>query len=175
MLRFGRVFRATTLFISLAIAGCASLVAPYDATFDQALNKLSEDTAKFLAAATADGPEQSATSKEAIAYYATTYNVLDRLSMRAAADRAIIPCIVDAELKEQSKLKSSSSPLPDDYMKFDCLEYQLYATRYYVDALQHFQQTDKKLTPSEAKIYGGQLQRAIMGSIQTFLVTKPSK
>lgn len=172
MLRISRLLCAPILFVALMVGGCASLVAPYDPIFDQTLNKLSEDTAKFTAAAAASGVERSATSKEAIAYYAATYNVLDRLSLRAARGRAVVPCVTNEGLKVFSQLPASSSPLPEDYMKFDCLEYQLYAVRYYVDQLQSAHRSDKVLTRSEARIYGGQLQRAIMGAIETFLVTK---
>jgi hypothetical protein len=50
------------IFVALSISACGTLVAPYDETFDQSLNKFSSDTATFLAAASAGGPERSATS-----------------------------------------------------------------------------------------------------------------
>jgi hypothetical protein len=106
--------RLAVLVAALALAGCASLVAPYDAYFDQSLNKLSEDTAKFLAAAAVNGPERQATSKEAVAYYAATYNLLDRLSQRAKLSRASVACTTNPVLKVYWA-QPSSSQLPDDY------------------------------------------------------------
>src|SRR5688572_19241092 len=84
--------RILSLAVLLALSGCVSLVAPYDPTFDQSLNKLSEDTAKFLAAAGAGGPERRQASAEAVAYYASTYNVLERLIQRARIARGSVPC-----------------------------------------------------------------------------------
>jgi hypothetical protein len=151
------------------------LIAPYDETFDQSLNKFSNDTATFLAAASAGGPERSVTSKEAVAYYASAYNLLDRLSQRARLSRALVPCPTDQSLKAFSASPTSKTKLPDDYEKFDCREFQLYAVRLYVDQLNFAHHTGGVLTPYEARAAGGILQTGTMGAIQTFLVNKPSK
>ena len=50
-----RVDWVAALVVAFFAAACTTLVAPYDATFDTSLNKLSEDTAKFLSAASAGG------------------------------------------------------------------------------------------------------------------------
>jgi len=156
----------------LVLAGCARLVAPYDSYFDQSLNKLSEDTAKVLAAAVANGPERQATSKQAVAYYATTYNLLDRLSERARLTRASVPCSTNSALKPFSEQPSSNSPLPADYENFDCREFQLYSVRYFVDQLHFAHSKSGGLNPGRVRADGGALQTAILGAIQTFLVTK---
>jgi len=156
----------------LTMSACVSLVAPYDATFDQSLNKYSEDTAKFIAAAKAGGPERAYNSKETIEYYAASYNLLDRLSQRAEKTRASVPCPGSKGLLAFSQLPSSISPLPDDYQSFDCREYQLYGVRYYLDQLNYGHRNDGVLKPGEAQNYGGQLQNAILGAISTFVLTK---
>ena len=56
-----RVYRVATLVVAFFVSACTTLVAPYDATFDTSLNKLSEDTAKFLAAASAGGAARAET------------------------------------------------------------------------------------------------------------------
>ena len=160
------------LTLMLTISGCISLVAPYDATFDQSLNKFSEDTAKFAASAKVGGAERFYESKETTAYYAVSYNVLDRLSQRAARTRASVPCPDSQGLLAFSQLQSSTSPLPEDYTQFDCRESQLYSVRYYLDQLNYGHKTDGVLKPGEAQTYGGQLQNAILGAISTFSLTK---
>ena len=168
----GGIARAGAIALSLTIAACASLVAPYDPVFDQALNKFSEDTATFTAAAIAGGPQRLSSSKEAVEYYAAAYNVLDRLSQRAQLTRASVPCPTNVSLEAFSKLPTSTSALPDDFKKFDCQEFQLYAVRYYLDQLNYGHRNDDILKPGEARSYGGQLQVATLGAIQTFAITK---
>jgi hypothetical protein len=158
--------------VGTQLPACGTLIAPYDSTFDQSLNKLSEDTAKFLAAAQAGGPERSATSKETTTYYAATYNVLDRLLQRARLTRGLVPCPTDASLKTFARVPTSTTVLPDDYEKLDCREFQLYAVRLYVDQLHYGQTKHGVLTPSEARALGGILQTSIMGAIQTFVVNR---
>jgi hypothetical protein len=165
------LLRTAGLLATVLLAGCA-LIAPYDATYDQSLNKLSEETAKFTASAAAGGPERSITSKEATAYYAATYNLLDRLSQRARVSRGLVPCPTNASLKAFSQQPTSSSPLPQDYTQFDCREFQLYAVRYYVDQLKFANKAEGGLNAGRARVVGGQLQTAIMGAIQTFIVNK---
>jgi hypothetical protein len=160
--------------VALSVAGCGTLVAPYDTTFDQTLNKLSEDTAKFVAAAAAGGNERRFSSKEAVSYYAATYNVLDRLIERARLTRGFVPCPTDESLKAFVKVPTSNTALPDDYQKLDCREFQLYVVRLYVDQLSYAHKTDGVLNKSEAKATGGILQASILGAIQTFVVNKPS-
>lgn len=164
--------RVFIVLAALSIAGCA-LVAPYDSTFDQSLNKLSEDTAKFTASAAAGGSERSAESKETKTYYAATYNLLDRLSQRARLTRAIVPCPADAGLKEFSRQVTSTSQLPTDYESFDCREAQLYYVRFYVDQMAFAHRQPGGLNAGRARAVGNVLQTAIMGAIQTFIVTKP--
>jgi hypothetical protein len=166
---------ALAVVIVLSVSACGTLIAPYDETFDQGLNKFSNETATFLAAASAGGPERLATSKEAVAYYAAAYNLLDRLSQRARLTRALVPCPTDQTLKDFSALATSKTKLPDDYEKFDCREFQLYAVRLYIDQLNFAHNTGGILNSSEARATGGALQTAIIGAIQTFLINKPSK
>lgn len=147
-------------------------MAPYNAYFDQSLNKLSEDTAKFLAAAAVNGPERQATSKEAVAYYAATYNLLDRLSQRAKLSRASVACTTNPVLKVYWA-QPSSSQLPDDYETFDCREFQLYSVRHFVDQLHFVHGQSGGLNPGRLRVDGGALQTAILGAIQTFITTKP--
>lgn len=163
------------LVVVWLLAGCANLVAPYDATFDQSLNQLSSDTAKFLAAAAAlaNAPERSATSKESVAYYAATYNLLDRLSPRASLSRAVVPCATNPVLKLYWAQPISSAPLPDDYESFDCREFDLYAVRHFVDQLHSVHGQPGGLNAGRVKVNGGALQVAILGAIQTFIATKP--
>ncbi|TBF24884.1 MULTISPECIES: hypothetical protein [Rhizobium] len=168
--RISSIF-AIMIFI-LAMSGCMSIVAPYDSTFDQYLNKFSEDTAKFTAAAKTGGPERIYKSRETVEYYAASYNVLDRLSQRAAKTRAPAPCPGSKGLLAFSQFPSSVSPLPQDYQSFDCREYQLYGVRYYLDQLNYGHRNDGILKPGEAQNYGGQLQNAILGAISTFALTK---
>jgi hypothetical protein len=165
--------RILCLGVLLALSGCVSLVAPYDATFDTSLNKLSEDTAKFLAAASAGGPERRHGSQETVAYYAATYNVLDRLILRAKTVRGDVPCAASPLLKNFTELSYVTTVLPEDYERFDCRESQLYSIRFYVDALNYAQANDGILNNSEIKLRGGTLQTAILGGIQTFLEAKP--
>lgn len=160
------------LAVLLLLSGCVSLVAPYDPTFDTSLNKLSEDTAKFLAAASAGGPERRQASPEAVAYYAGTYNVLDRLIQRARITRGSVPCASSPLLQEFAGLSYVTTVLPDDYGRFDCRESQLYSIRIYVDALHYAQTNDGTLNRSEIKLRGDILQTAIMSGIQTVLESK---
>lgn len=164
--------RFVALAVAIAMAGCA-LVAPYDATFDQSLNQLSSDTSKFLAAAQTGGNERSLTSKEATTYYAGTYNVLVRLSQRAKLTRADIPCTTNPVLKLYWEQIPGVDPLPDDYGSFDCREFQLYAVRHYVDQLRYVHGLPGGLNPGRVRVDGNALQTAILGAIQTFIVTKP--
>ena len=157
---------------ALLLSACVSLVSPYDPVFDQSLNKLSDDTAVFLAGVTSGGPERSFSSREAIAYYATTYNVLDRLSERARATRAIVPCPTNAQLAEFGQSESSRSQLPDDYKNFDCREYQLYSVRFYVDQLYFLHESDGQLKKLEAVAAGRSLQASIISAIDTFMTNK---
>ncbi|WP_274630187.1 hypothetical protein [Arvimicrobium flavum] len=165
--------RSLFLAALLLASGCVSFVAPYDPTFDQSLNKLSEDTATFLAAASAGGPERRYGSQETVAYYAATYNVLDRLILRAKPLRGSKPCASSAGLKTFTELPYITTVLPEDYERLDCRESQLYSTRFYVDALNYAQKNDGVLNGSEIKYRGGTLQTAIMGTIQTLLENKP--
>lgn len=166
--------RVAFLFAFLLLSGCLNLVAPYDATFDQSLNELSEETAKFLAAAETGGPERSYSSQETVAYYATTNNVLERLIQRAKLTRASVPCPTNASLESFTAMPTSRTALPEDYRKFDCREFQLYSVRLYSNQLEYAHESGGTLNVSEAKALGGILQVAIMGAIQTFVVNKAS-
>lgn len=166
--------RVVCLAVALALSGCVSLVAPYDPTFDQSLNKLSEDTAKFVAAAGARGPERSYHSKEAVAYYASTGNVLDRLTERAKLTRGLVPCPANEFLKSFTTEASSKTVLPEDYQKLDCREVQLYGVRLHANQLEYAHGNDGILNRSEATTFGGALEVAILGTIQTFVANKPS-
>ncbi|MBL8583652.1 MAG: hypothetical protein JNL61_15700 [Rhizobiaceae bacterium] len=162
------------LLLPIALfSACASLVAPYDATFDQSLNKLSEETARFLAAAESGGSERSFASEETVAYYATTYNVLDRLIERARLTRGSVPCATDRELAAFAGQPTSRTSLPEDYLKLDCREFQLYGVRLYANQLEYAHQTGGVLNRPEAKAQGGTLQAAIMAAILTFVANKP--
>jgi len=166
--------RIAYLAALLLLSGCISLVAPYDATFDQSLNKLSEDTAKFMAAASAGGPERRNGSQETVAYYAATYIVLDRLIERAKLTRTRFACPSNPILKDLAESTESATTLPADYEALDCHEMNLYAVRFNVDLLQHFQRTGAVLTADEAEVAGLNLQKSIMGAIIAFQVEKPS-
>lgn len=165
--------RLFVLLPAVILSACVSLVAPYDATFDQSLNKLSESTAQFLAAAGAGGSERSFASQEAVAYYATTYNVLDRLTERARLSRGNVPCATDSALPQFAASPVSKFTLPPDYLEFDCREFQLYGVRFYANQLEHAHETNGTLNISEAALMGRELQTAIMGAIETFIVNKP--
>jgi hypothetical protein len=65
--------------------------------------------------------------------------------------------------------------LPAGYEKYDCREVQLYIVRSFVRQLEADHKSGGALSRAEAKISGGQLQRAILGAIQVFLINKPSK
>ena len=116
---FCRIFCLAAL---LLLSGCVSLVAPYDPTFDQSLNKLSEDTAKFLAAASAGGAERRASSKETVTFYAASYNVIDRLIERARRTRTRFPCPANPILKDLADFTQNATALPADYEALDCHE-----------------------------------------------------
>jgi len=165
--------RMPILALILFLVGCASLVAPYDATFDQSLNKLSSDTATFLAAASAGGSERSYSSDETVAYYAATYNLLDRLSQRASLSRGAVPCPTNASLIEFAGTATSTTTLPADYREFDCREFQLYSVRIYVDQMHYAHEKGGSLNRSEATALGNTLQTSVMGAIETFVVNKP--
>jgi hypothetical protein len=104
-----------------------------------------------LAAAQAGKQERQWSSKEAVTFYAAGYNTLDRLSQRAALDRGLIRCSTNAQLKALAQGISNASPLPDDYMSFDCLEFQLFATRLLFDDLKSAHASGGVLTPGEAR------------------------
>jgi hypothetical protein len=157
---------------ALLLSACVSLVSPYDPVFDQSLNKLSDDTAVFLAGVTSGGPERSFSSRETIAYYATTYNVLDRLSERARATRGVAPCPTNAQLAAFAQSESSRSALPDDYQSFDCREYQLYSIRFYVDQLYTLHESDGQFKKLKAVAAGRNLQASIISAIDTFMTNK---
>ena len=165
---------AAAFVVAFFATACATLVAPYDATFDTSLNKLSEDTAKFVAAASAGGPERSYRSKETVAYYASNGNVLDRLTERAKLTRGHIPCPTNETLVSFVAMPTSKTVLPEDYRKLDCREFQLYAVRLYSNQLEYAHGNDGVLNRSEAAALGGALQTSILGAIQTFVVNKPS-
>jgi len=165
---------SVALLAVIAVSACTTLVAAYDPTFDTTLNKLSEDTAKFLAAASAGGAERSYKSKEAVAYYAATGNVLDRLTERAKLTRGSIPCPTNELLKSFAAEPSSKTLLPDDYQQLDCREFQLYGVRFYANQLEYAHANDGILNRSEAAAQGTPLQTAILGTIQTFVANKPS-
>jgi hypothetical protein len=157
------------------LGACASLIAPYDDTFDQSLNRLSENTARLLAAAKNGGPESQDNSKETTDYYATSYNTIDRLIQRAQLTRGTVPCPTNATLVEFFKQPTSTTKLPDDHEKLDCREVQLYSVRLFLDQLRYGHKTGGTLNPSEVQALGGALQVSIMGAIQTFIVNKPAK
>lgn len=169
-----RVRLVFALVLSFVLSACVALVAPYDSTFDQSLNKLSEDTARFLGMVSAGGSERRFESREATEYYSVTYNVLDRLKERARLTRAVVPCPNNASLGEYAAKPSSRTVLPPDQMSFDCREFQLYAVRFNVDQLRYLHESGGTLNASEAKAAGGALQVSILGSIETFLATKPA-
>lgn len=165
--------RLFVLLPAAMLSACISLVAPYDATFDQSLNKLSESTAQFLAAAGAGGSERSYASQEAVAYYATTYNVLDRLIQRARLTRGSSACVTNKALESFALSPTSRTTLPPDHLDFDCREFQLYAVRLKANELEYVHETTGVLNRAEAKLQGGMLQAAIMGTIETFVQNKP--
>ena len=169
-----RVYGVATLVLAFFVSACTTLVAPYDATFDTSLNKLSEDTAKFLAAASAGGAERSYRSKEAVAYYASTGNVLDRLTDRAKLTRGRIPCPTNELLESFATEPTSKTVLPEDYRNLDCREFQLYGVRFYSNQLEYAHENDGILNRSEATALGGALKASILGAIQTFVANKPS-
>jgi hypothetical protein len=160
----------------LAIAfmtACTTLVAAYDPVFDQSLNKMSEDTAKFLAAAGAGSQQRRFSSTESTEFYAVSYNVLDRLIERARHTRGPIACPVSEALTQPAAAASSETILPQDYTRFDCREFQLYSIRLSLDQLRYFHRKDGTLNVSEVDSVGLALQKSIIGSIKTFTVNKP--
>lgn len=172
MARSLAVVLVLTVVAALATA-CTTLVASYDPVFDTALNTLSEDSARFTAAAQAGGPERSYNSREAVAYYASTYNVLDRLTERARLTRGGVACPTDASLPSFVSAVPGKFQLPQDYAELDCREFQLYSVRFFVVQLDYAHETGGTLNRSEAHALGGTLQTAILGAIQTFLTNKP--
>ena len=145
-----RVDGVAALVVAFFVTACATFVAPYDATFDTSLNK------------------------EAVAYYASTGNVLDRLTERAKLTRGHIPCPTNESLVSFAAMPTSKTVLPEDYRKLDCREFQLYAVRLYSNQLEYAHGNDGVLNRSEAAALGGALQVSILGAIQTFVVNKPS-
>ena len=94
-------------------------------------------------------------------------------SRRARLTRAGLACPANVGLKVFWQQPGSSSPLPADFESFDCREHQLYAVRHFVDQLKYAHALPGGLNPGRAKVDGGALQTAILGTIQTFIVTKP--
>jgi hypothetical protein len=168
-----RVPKVVLILLCIGFAGCSRIVAKYDPFYDQTLNKFSEDTAKFLAAAQAGKAEREWSSKETVTFYAAGYNTFDRLSQRAALERGLIRCSTNAQLQMLAQGISNASRLPDDYMSFDCLEFQLFATRLLLDDLKSAHASGGVLTAGEARAYGVPLQVAILGAIRTFDLTRP--
>lgn len=62
---------ALAIAIAVSLGACGTLVAPYDDTVEQGLNKLSDDTAKFIAADAVGGPELSIGAKDLKQFAAT--------------------------------------------------------------------------------------------------------
>lgn len=167
---------AWVVALCLALQGCVTLVAPYDPAVDQALTKLSESSAKFLAGASAGGKERTFASKEAGEYYAVSFNALDLLLRRAQASRGAIPCgpLVD-KLAEESRQPLTAIELPDDYRKLDCNEVQLYFIKMRLTQLQNDHRTDGVLGRSEIKHDGSALQTSIGFAVDTLVLNKPAK
>jgi hypothetical protein len=161
------------LAFGVMMAGCTSLVGPYDATFDQSLNKLSEDTAKFIAAAEAGGLARESKASETVAYYAATYNVLDRLAERARLQRRSLPCPSNAAIVSAAAEPTSATTLPPDFASADCRENILYSVRLNVDQLHYFHSSGGALSGPEARTAGLSLQKSIMGAIMSFQIDKP--
>ena len=170
--RFSAAPARLVLALLCSSASACALVAPYDPIFDESLNGFSNETAVFTASAAAGGPQASAASQEAVAYYASATNLLDRLSTRAQLSRATVPCPTNAQLPLLAELPTIQIQLPDDYMRYDCREFQLASVRLYLVQLQNGHRSDGVLKPGEARAYGGQLQIAITGAINTFALTK---
>jgi hypothetical protein len=168
-----QIFRIIVILMCLDFAGCARIVAKYDSFYSLTLNRFSEDTAKFLAAAEAEKQERQYTSKETVTFYAAGYNTFDRLSQRATLDRGMIRCSTNPQLKVLADNITNASRLPDDYLSFDCLEFQLFATRLLMDDLKSAHESGGVLTRGEARAYGVPLQVAILGTIRTFELTRP--
>jgi len=85
------------------------------------------------------------------------------------------PCASDASLRDFETVATSRTKLPDDYLKFDCRESQLYSVQFYVDQLQYAHESGSILSRLEVNALGHTLESAILGAIQTFLVDKPAK
>jgi hypothetical protein len=156
----------------LSLAGCISLVGGYDPSADQILNQMSEDTAKFLAAAEAGKKARSASSDEAVAYYAGAYDALDRLTQRAAVRRGGVPCLANANLPALLSQPKSLTELPAEYPRFDCRETQLYVLRFTLDQVKVAQDADGVLSAADVEIYGGQLRAEILVAIKIAIETK---
>lgn len=169
--RFGWV-----VALCLVLQGCVTLIAPYDPAVDQALTKLSESSAKFLANASAGGSEKTFSSKEATEYYAVSFNALDLLVRRAQASRGAVPCgpLVDL-LEEESRQPLTAIELPDDYRKLDCNEVQLYFIKMRLTQLQNDHREDGILGRSEIKHDGAALQTSIGFAVDTLVLNKPAK
>jgi hypothetical protein len=156
----------------LALAGCVSLVGRYDPEVDRSLAVLSDDTARFLGAASAGKPARLASSEEAIAYYATAYNILDRLAQRGMIERGPVPCGEGEELQALAARPPQLTTLPADTARFDCRETQIYLVRFAVDQLYQAQQSGGSLNPSEAAAFGRLLQSQIFVAMQVATETQ---
>lgn len=165
------LLRLPALAVLLVLTACVTLVAPYDATFDQSLNKLSEDTAKFTAAVKAGGPERRFDSKEAVAYYAGAYNVLDRLIQRASIKRGKA-CVSNAAVQAIADSPTTRTELPDDFLQADCVEVELYSVRLHLDQMNYAHETGGVLTREEAIATNTALELTILNAIRTFLENK---
>lgn len=165
------LLKLPTLLALLVLTACVTLVAPYDATFDQSLNKFSEDTAKFTAAAKAGGPERRFDSKEAVAYYASSYNLLDRLIQRAGTKRGKA-CASNAAVQAIANSPTTRTELPADFLDADCIEVELYSVRLNLDQMNYAHETGGVLTREEAIATNTALEQTILNAIRTFLENK---
>jgi hypothetical protein len=157
----------------LLLAGCISFVGRYDPEYDRSLAQLSDDTARFLGAVKAGKAARSASSDQAVAYYATSYNILDRLAQRATLERGRIPCGQSDDLAALAERPPQLTPLPADYARFDCRETQVYLVRFAVDQLYQAQQSGGTLNASEAVAFGGLLQSQIFVAMQVAVEARP--
>jgi hypothetical protein len=150
----------------LLLAGCVSLLGRYDPEFERSLADLSDDTARFLAEASAGKPARLASSSEAIAYYAGSYNLLDRLAQRGALERGAVPCGEGEELKALAERPPQMTAVPADVDRLDCRETQVYLVRFALDQLHQAQASGGSLNPSEAAAFGRLLQAQIFVAIE---------
>ena len=167
-----RVLLAIASAALLALAGCVSIVGVYDPFFDQTLNQLSSDSAKFLAVAADKGPGSRADSKEAKEYYAATENVLDRLDQRADAKKGSVACAGNATLKNLHDQTENATDLPDGYLGFDCRQAILYVVRLALEQLKNAEAKRGVLTNADNDFYGQQLEAHIATAIRVVLENK---